>query len=79
MKAILEYELPEDIDEFILASRAQDWALAIYDMDQQLRSWLKYGYTSSPGFESVDETLETVRNTLHDLLAKHNLNLDMLY
>jgi len=78
MRATLEYNLPEETNEFILASRAQDMALVLSDIDQQLRSWLKYGYTQTTGFTSVDEALETVRNTLHEVLVEHNLTLDML-
>ena len=33
MKAILEFELPEDKIEFDAASKAMDWAILIYIMN----------------------------------------------
>ena len=77
MKATLEYELPEEANEFILASRANDWALVAWDMDQRLRSWLKYGHDSHK-FEDIDDALEKTRRFLHSLLAERNLSLEMI-
>jgi len=37
MKAILEFELPEDKEEFDAASKGMDWAIVAWDLDQLLR------------------------------------------
>jgi len=42
MKAILEFNLPEDAEEFNVASKSMDWALLAWDIDQMIRSLLKY-------------------------------------
>lgn len=74
MKAILEFELPEDNSNHIVAINAMEFALSCWDMDQFLRSKLKYGNN----FENVDEALEKTRKTLHDILKSYNINLDMI-
>ena len=42
MKAILEFNLPEDNEEYNVASKAMDWSLLAWDIDQMIRSLLKY-------------------------------------
>ena len=42
MKAILEFNLPEDREEFDVASRGMDWALLVLDIDQFIRNKIKY-------------------------------------
>ena len=42
MKAILEYNLPEDKEEFDVASKGMDWALLAWDIDQFIRNKIKY-------------------------------------
>ena len=43
MEAILKFNLPEDKEEFDVASKAMDWALVAWDMDLLLRNKLKHG------------------------------------
>jgi hypothetical protein len=42
MKAILEFNLPEDEDDFKLASHGADFYFTIIDFDDYLREELKY-------------------------------------
>ena len=42
MKAILEFNLPEDKQQFDTASRGMDWALLVWEFHEQLRKWEKY-------------------------------------
>ena len=71
MKAILEFNLPEDQIEFDTACKAADYKLILSDLDEQLRSFLKYGHT----FKDPDEALQMVRDELYDLLRERNLSL----
>ena len=41
MKAILEFDLPEDQEKFDAANRGMDWALVAWETDQLLRKKLK--------------------------------------
>ena len=61
MKATLTFNLPEDNDEFTLAQRGREYYSYLWDLDQDLRSWLKHGHQ----FKSVDEALERIREELH--------------
>ena len=49
MKAILEFELPEDKDAFTLASHGLDWYCAVHDFDQWLRREVKDGKEPDAG------------------------------
>ena len=42
MKAILEFDLPEDKEEFEVASKAMDWSILAWDIDQFIRNKIKY-------------------------------------
>ena len=42
MKAILEFILPDDKVEFEAATKSMDWAILAWDIDQYIRSRLKY-------------------------------------
>jgi hypothetical protein len=42
MKAILEFDLPEDRDAHIQATKAIDYACELWDIDQLCRAVVKY-------------------------------------
>ena len=58
MKAILEFELPEDKEEYEAASRGMDWALLVLDIDQFIRNKIKYE-------QDKDGILQLVRDRLY--------------
>ena len=60
MKAILEFNLPEEELEHMTAVRARSLVDVIYDLDKQLRDWLKYGNK----FETADDALEEIQENL---------------
>lgn len=74
MKAILEFNLPDDESDFQIAGHAMDWALTVWELDQLLRNYLKYGHN----FESTQVALETVRNQLFDFLEQRHITLDTI-
>jgi hypothetical protein len=76
MKAKLEFDLdnPDDKEQFVVASTAQDWYMALYDLDQQLRTYLKYGHD----FKSADDALEDLREKLWEFMEDYNVNFNML-
>ena len=69
MNAILQFILPEEQQEFQLAIRAAEWHSVVWEIDQKLRSYLKYGHT----FKSANEVLEEVRKFLHEEMNDRNL------
>jgi len=74
MKAILEFNLPDDGCPHIIAVHAMDWALMVSELDETLRRWLKYGHN----FEYPEEALQALRDTLHEGLVDRLISLDMI-
>ena len=63
MKATIEFNLPEDEEQFNTASKAMDWALLAWDIDQQCHDWIKY---NNHNFEAVEDVLQGIRDMIHD-------------
>ena len=74
MEAILKFNLPEEKSECDIAFHAMDFALAIQDLDNELRGWLKYGHE----FKNADEAMEKIRDVLRESLDDNGVNLEML-
>ena len=72
MKAILEFILPDDKTEFDAATKAMDWAILAWDIEQYIRNRLKY-QTDKLQTSSAKEELELLRNELHDLMQESGL------
>ena len=69
MKAILEFELPEDKEHFDVASRSMDWALVVWDMDQIMHKKVKYEELSNDS----RLVIEDLRLTMSDMLINRGL------
>jgi hypothetical protein len=69
MKAILEFELPEDNQEFRLATKASAMYSTLWELDQFLRAEIKYA-----GREQLDE----VRDKLRELMNDNHIDFDMV-
>ena len=72
MEAILKFDLPDDKTEFEVASKAMDWSILAWDIDQYIRNRLKY-QTEKLQTTSANEELELLRNELHDLMEVSGL------
>ena len=72
MKAILEFNLPDDKTEFDTASKAMDWAILAWDIEQYIRNRLKY-QTEKLDTSSANKELELLRNELHELMEDNGL------
>ena len=66
MKAILEFNLPEDTEEFAVATKAMDWSLLVLDIDQFIRNKIKYE-------QDRDGVLQLVRNELRHKMEESGL------
>jgi hypothetical protein len=76
MKAVLEFNLPEDHQEFECATKAHDLYFVMWDMDQHLRNKLKY--ESENMSEEVYKALQETRDHLHNLMAERRVDFEML-
>ena len=72
MKAILEFNLPEDNEEYNVASKPMDWSLLAWDIDQMIRSLLKYGVPHKEE-QTAAEALEHLREELHNIMEEKGL------
>lgn len=77
MKAILEFNLPEDDVEYNMASSAIKMHSVLWQLDQYLRSIVKYG-VSDPlsGDDKIDQiAAASIREHLHLLLSEQGITI----
>ena len=74
MKAIIEFEFPDDQEQYQMANDASKMYLALWDIKQLLRSKLKY---NPDGLNDEQlEQWEAMRGEFFDILDNNNLKLD---
>jgi hypothetical protein len=78
MKGTLEFNLDDSADEaaYIRAIKATKLAVALWDMDQYLRSQTKYAPDSMPS--EVYDALQEARDELYRIMSQHSIDLDEL-
>jgi hypothetical protein len=74
MKAILEFNLPEDQNEYQMANDASNMFIALWDMSQWLRKQTKHIPDNMSDIEL--NTLEKCREEFIYVLERNNINLD---
>ena len=72
MKAILEFQLPEDQPEFNTAIKGGDWKHVCWEMDQYLRKRIKYDESLS---EEQLRVYEGVREELYGFMVENKVDL----
>jgi hypothetical protein len=65
-KAILEFNLLEESNEYLMAVNASKYYAALSDISNWIRTEIKHN----------DKELEEVRSAFYDILDCHNINLD---
>lgn len=72
-KVTLEFNFNEDREEMESAIDGWKWKMLVWDLDQHLRSELKYNdKLTGEAYEAV----EKIRETLHELKSEAGLKLD---
>ena len=71
MKANLEFNLPEDNEEFYYANNGSNYYYVCHELDQHLRSQLKHGSLT----EEQDLVYQEIRDKLRELLEENNVKL----
>lgn len=74
MKAILEFELPEDQSQFNFATQGSEWWYVVWNMDRWLRGETKHAHDLMPEDEYL--AYEKCREKLRELIDSQGLNLD---
>ena len=75
MKAILEFDLPQDNQEFKLATKASDWWNVCWEMDKWLRTQYKYMSDEEYSKEKYDAYYEA-REKLFEIMSENGVSLD---
>jgi hypothetical protein len=66
MKAILEFDLPEDQSEFDLANKGSKYHFVLWKMDQWYRSKIKYDDTlSDEQYKIYEDSREQLREFMN--------------
>jgi hypothetical protein len=73
-KVILEFDSVEEQDEIKKALDGYKWALAMWDLDNQLRSVMKY--SGDDVSEDVVEFAEKLRDDMRGILTVYGLSLE---
>jgi hypothetical protein len=80
MKAILEFELPEDKFEFNTATKGSQYLSALWDIQKGLRDATKYkqleGHHSEITGDQAD-ILDKVQNLFYSVLESRGIDLDI--
>jgi hypothetical protein len=72
-KVILEFDLIEDREEMYSAINGWKYEKVIYDLDQHLRSEVKYNDNLS---EEVSDALDELRNKIREFLHDNGLTFE---
>ena len=69
-KAILEFNLPEEQDEFELAQNGVKYSIVLEDLSMWLRNEMKYKDHPEAHYNILDE----VRRKLHEIMEENGIN-----
>ena len=67
MKAVLEFNLPEDEYDFKLALNGSNFYSALFDIYNECRSYLKHSATSEEGIRVVGNIIDLVPETVFEI------------
>ena len=71
MRATLEFELPEDHENYRQSADGMNWPLAMWDIEQFIRSEIKY--QEEKYSEGEQEVFQTVRDKIVEIMNEYNL------
>jgi hypothetical protein len=66
MKAILEFNLPEDGDEFRYAVNGQESCIALHNIREDVRQIWKYRVLQNDQFDLVDEIYQMINQRINE-------------
>jgi hypothetical protein len=71
MKAILEFNLPDDQSNFDLALQSANMYSSLHEIEQEIRRLWKYEELSEEQFKIVEQ----IRDKFNEILIENNINL----
>jgi len=76
MKAILEFNLPDDQQEYDLANSGLAFWNVLWELDKELRAKTKYASDDLP--QDKYDAYKEIRELLHELMRDYNVGLDIV-
>jgi hypothetical protein len=76
MKATLEFNLPDDNQEFELATKGLKFWSILWELDQELRAKTKYAPDDLP--QDKYDTYQEIRDYLHELMNENMISFDIV-
>ena len=76
MKAILEFNLPDDQQDYDLANNGLNFWHVLWELDQELRAKTKYAADDLP--QDKYDAYQEIRDMLHELMTDNNVSLDIV-
>jgi len=76
MKAILQFNLPDDQQEYDLANSGLSFWNVLWELDQELRTKTKYA--SDDLSKDKYDAYQEIRDKLYELMNENNVNLEMV-
>ena len=73
MKATLEFNLPEETEEFNSAVNGHKWKSVVWYIDENIRQTLKYNETLT---EKEYELVESIRDNIYSFILEQSLELE---
>ena len=73
MKTIMEFELPQDAEDYKMAFHGHKYCFIIQTLDNYLRSEIKYNEGLSEG---VSGAYQTIRSKLWEIVADHEVTIN---
>jgi len=78
MKAILEFNLPEEQKEFNRVNQSLDMACALFDILQLHKSLERIFENSHNTNNDVFDGIDAMAKRINEILDQHNINIDRL-
>ena len=72
-KAIFEFNLPEEQDEYDIMNQASRMQRVLWDLSEALQSWQKYGHQ----FKDANDAVEQIRAEFYIILNNYEVNIDL--
>ena len=77
MKATLEFNLPDDQQDFDLATKGLKFWSVLWELDQSLRAKTKYAPDSLP--QDKYDAYQEIRDELRELMLDNNISFDIVH
>ena len=71
-KITMTFDLPDERDDLKLAQRGSDYYCFLFELDNELRSFLKHGYDKKK-FNTPDDVMEYIRQKINEEIEIHDI------